>query len=89
MLKRILSFAIVLSLTFATGIGVYGTETEFTLPVSGELMGETGMGGAVTGIGQTPKTDYSQPQENSNRSINQNENTTDNSLPIVEEKATK
>ena len=29
MLKRILSLAIVLNLTFATGIGVYATETEF------------------------------------------------------------
>ena len=89
MLKRILSFAIVLSLTFATGIGVYGTETEFTLPVSGELMGEAGPGGAVTGIGQTPKTDYSQLQENSNRSVTENETTNDSSLPIVEENATK
>ncbi|MBE7011666.1 MAG: S-layer homology domain-containing protein [Ruminococcaceae bacterium] len=88
MLKRILSFAIVLSLTFATGIGVYGTETEFTLPVSGELMSDAGSGGAVTGIGQTPKSNYSQSQ--SNPSSGSSDNTTsDNSVPIVEENATK
>ncbi len=89
MLKRILSFAIVLSLTFATGIGVYGTETEFTLPVSGELMSDAGSGGAVTGIGQTPKNDYSQSQESSIRSVTQSEASNDSSLPIVEENATK
>lgn len=89
MLKRILSFAIVLSITFATGIGVYGTETEFTLPVSGELTGNAGSGGTVTGIGQTPKSNYSQTQDSSMRSISENPSTTDNSMPIVEENATK
>lgn len=89
MLKRILSFAIVLSITFATGIGVYGTETEFTLPVSGELTGDAGSGGTVTGIGQTPKSNYSQTQDSSMRSISENPSTTDNSMPIVEENATK
>lgn len=90
MLKRILSFAIVLSLSFATGIGVYGTETEFTLPVSGELTSTPGTGGSVTGIGSTPKTDYSSPQDNTNGSQRGTTGISgDSSLPVVEENATK
>ena len=86
MLKRILSLAIVLSMTFATGIGAYATETEFTLPVSGELNTASDTGeGSVTGIGSQPKTTV---QEDGNVS-GPDGTTTENSQPIVEENATK
>ena len=93
MLKKILSLAIVLSLTLATGIGVYGTEAVFTLPVSGEFTSQDGTGdSSVTGIGSAIKSDYSAnetaPSENARSGINPM-TTMDNSTPIVEENATK
>lgn len=86
MLKRILSLAIVLSMTFATGIGAYATETEFTLPVSGELNTASGTGeGSVTGIGSQPKATV----RNDGNVSGSDGITTENSQPIVEENATK
>lgn len=53
MFKRIFSLAIVLSILSATGIGAFAAETEFTLPVSGEVSSEMERGGSsVTGVGQ-------------------------------------
>lgn len=93
MLKRILSLAIVLNLTFATGIGVYATETEFTLPVSGELTQNFGTGqDSVTGIGSQPQADMSNTQSGSQQGGSNDGGTAisgDSSLPIVEENATK
>lgn len=93
MLKRILSLAIVLSLTFATGMGVYATETEFTLPVSGEFVENSGTGqGSVTGVGSAPRTTYEDsgsgiqmPDTDSAKA----EASEEGSLPTVEENATK
>ncbi len=90
MLKRILSLAIVLNLTFATGIGVFATETEFTLPVSGEFTDNSGTGeDLVTGIGSVPKANSS--DNNAADSTNQGGTAIsgDSSMPIVEENATK
>ncbi len=92
MVKKILSLAIVISITLATGIGVYGTETEFTLPVSGELTNANDTAdGSVSGIGSPVKSDYSQntdAAQNNKSGINAL-TTQDNSMPIVEENATK
>ena len=93
MLKRILSLAIVLNLTIATGIGVYATETEFTLPVSGELTQNSGTGqDSVTGIGSQPQSDLGNTQAGSQNNGTADGGTAisgDSSLPIVEENATK
>ncbi|MBR2916660.1 MAG: S-layer homology domain-containing protein, partial [Clostridia bacterium] len=93
MLKKILSLVIVFSITLATGIGVYGTETEFTLPVSGEYSapGNT-EDGSVSGIGSVPKSDYTPDATAQNQGAKSGINpmmTQDNSTPIVEENATK
>ncbi len=91
MLKRILSLAIVLSITFATGIGVNATETEFTLPVSGEFTENSGTGqDSVTGIGSQPSL-VGTTDSNKNSKSNQGGTSIsgDSSMPIVEENATK
>ncbi len=92
MLKRILSLAIVFNLTFATGIGVFATETEFTLPVSGEFTENSGTGqGSVTGIGSTPSQNGTSDLNTANNVTNQDSTAIsgDSSMPIVEENATK
>ncbi len=92
MLKRILSLATVLSLTFATGIGANATETEFTLPVSGEFTENSGTGqDSVTGIGSDPSDMAAQEKEaKSNASASETAPITGESgMPIVEENATK
>ncbi len=93
MSKRILSFAIVLSLLFANGIGVFATETEFTLPVSGDFTQNSASKDSVTGIGSTPQSDYDSEKEHSDGSAakaRENAVTTEgNGTPAVEENATK
>lgn len=87
MLKRILSLAMALSLVLAAGIDVFAAKTEFTLPVSGEVLTETDADdGSVTGIGSSV---HSYDSENSGSSSGGDAISWDSSLPIVEENATK
>lgn len=83
MLKKILSLVTVFSICLSSGTGVFATETEFTLPVSGTLTSADEHSGSVTGIGQTPQSSYT-PQEYGE--VNSEDLS---AKPSVEENATK